>query len=89
MDGHDWTEVVGAIGIFTLLVSFPIVIIVQFAKTRRARVAGAREDEYRRLAQTAVQAQESNAHLLAALHNRLGVMETRLETLERVLKDVD
>jgi hypothetical protein len=89
MSEHDWTEVVGAIGIFTLLVSVITVTIVQVAKTRRARVVGAREEEYRRLAQTAVQAQESAARVLATLDDRLGGMESRLVSLERVLKDVD
>ncbi|WP_091098651.1 hypothetical protein [Micromonospora citrea] len=89
MSEHDWTEVVGAIGIFALLVSVITVTIVQVAKTRRARVAGAREEEYRQLARNAVEAQESAARVLAALDARLGGMETRLVSLERVLKDVD
>ena len=89
MSEHDWTEVVGAIGIFTLLVSVITVTIVQVAKTRRARAAGAREEEYRRLAQTAVEAQAASARVLAALDGRLGGMEARLVSLERVLKDVD
>ncbi|MGN9810979.1 hypothetical protein ACTMSW_16660 [Micromonospora sp. BQ11] len=89
MSEHDWTEVIGAVGIFTLLISVITVTIVQVAKTRRARAAGAREDGYRRLAEMSVQAQESNAQLLAALNGRLTGMESRLESLERVLKDVD
>ncbi|MDO3701453.1 hypothetical protein Q3W71_07135 [Micromonospora sp. C28SCA-DRY-2] len=89
MSEHDWTEVVGAIGIFTLLVSVITVTIVQAAKTRRARTAGVREEEYRRLVDSAVQAQESNARMLAALDGRLNGMETRLGSLERVLKDVE
>ncbi|MEV4540713.1 hypothetical protein [Micromonospora echinaurantiaca] len=89
MSEHDWTEVVGAIGIFTLLVSVITVTIVQTAKTRRARAAGVREEEYRRLVDSAVQAQESNARMLAALDGRLNGMETRLGSLERVLKDVE
>ncbi|WP_326564476.1 hypothetical protein [Micromonospora peucetia] len=89
MSEHDWTEVVGAIGIFALLLSVITVTIVQVAKTRRARVVGAREEEYRRLAESAVQAQEANGRVLAALDGRLGVMESRLVSVERVLKEVD
>ncbi|WBB65263.1 hypothetical protein [Micromonospora sp. WMMD812] len=89
MSEHDWTEVVGAIGIFALLISVITVTVVQFAKTRRARVLGIREEEYRRLAESAVRAQESNERLLAALDGRLGGMEDRMAALERVLRDVD
>ncbi|MGI5525210.1 hypothetical protein ACQEUX_30315 [Micromonospora sp. CA-259024] len=89
MSEHDWTEVVGAIGIFALLISVFTVTVVQLAKTRRARLESARADDYRRLAETATQAQEENARLLAAMDGRLGGMETRMTTLERVLREVD
>ncbi|MFG1867369.1 hypothetical protein [Micromonospora arborensis] len=89
MSDHDWTEVVGAIGIFALLISVFTVTVVQFAKTRRARLESARADDYRRLAETATQAQAENARLLAAMDGRLGGMETRMSTVERVLRDVD
>ncbi|MEV4495802.1 hypothetical protein AB0J84_08865 [Micromonospora arborensis] len=89
MSDHDWTEVVGAIGIFALLISVFTVTVVQFAKTRRARLESARADDYRRLAETATQAQAENARLLAAMDGRLGGMETRMSTVERVLSDVD
>ncbi|MET8350717.1 hypothetical protein [Micromonospora sp. NPDC005206] len=89
MSEHDWTEVVGAIGIFALLISVFTVTIVQLAKTRRARLESARADDYRRLAETAAQAQAENARLLAALDGRLSGMETRMGALERVLREVD
>lgn len=89
MSEHDWTEVIGAIGIFTLLISVVTVTVVQVAKTRRARYEAARADDYRRLAETAAQAQAENTRLLAALDGRLGGMETKMTTLERVLLEVD
>ncbi|MFC4020846.1 hypothetical protein ACFOW4_23280 [Micromonospora sp. GCM10011542] len=89
MSEHDWTEVVGAIGVFALLITVFTVTVVQVAKTRRARFDGARSAEYQRLAETATRVQEENARLLAAMESRLGGMETRMGTLERVLKDVD
>ncbi|MBM0204135.1 hypothetical protein AB0B74_02490 [Micromonospora parva] len=89
MSEHDWTEVVGAIGIFAFLISVVTVTVVQLAKTRRARYEAARADDYRRLAETAAQAQAENARLLAAMDGRLGGMETRMTTLERVLREVD
>ncbi|MEV7329435.1 hypothetical protein [Micromonospora sp. NPDC093244] len=89
MSEHDWTEVVGAIGIFALLITVFAVSVVQIAKTRRARLESSRSDEYRRIAETAAQAQAENARLLAALDGRLGGMETRMTNLERVLREVD
>ena len=89
MSEHDWTEVVGAIGIFALLISVFTVSVVQLAKTRRARYEAARADDYRRLAETAAQAQAENTRLLTAMDGRLGGMETRMTTLERVLREVD
>ncbi|MEV1329825.1 hypothetical protein AB0J20_09640 [Micromonospora costi] len=89
MSDHDWTEVVGAIGIFALLISVFTVTVVQVAKTRRARLAGVHEERYRQLAETAVRLQDSNDRLLAALDGRLGSMEDRMTALERVLRDVD
>lgn len=89
MSDHDWTEVVGAIGVFALLISVFTVTVVQIAKTRRARYEADRADDYRRLAETAAQAQAENARLLAAMDGRLGGMETRMTTLERVLREVD
>ncbi|MEU8165979.1 hypothetical protein AB0B97_05625 [Micromonospora sp. NPDC049004] len=89
MSEHDWTEVVGALGIFGFLISVVTVTVVQFAKTRRARYEAARADDYRRLAETAAQAQAENTRLLAALDGRLGGMDTRMATLERVLREVD
>ncbi|MFG3553524.1 hypothetical protein ACGGAQ_03965 [Micromonospora sp. NPDC047557] len=89
MSEHDWTEVVGALGVFALLISVFTVSVVQLGKTRRARLEAARADDYRRLAETAAQAQAENTRLLAALDGRLGGMETRMATLERVLREVD
>ncbi|MFF0150059.1 hypothetical protein [Micromonospora sp. NPDC005203] len=89
MSDHDWTEVVGAIGIFAFLVSVATVTIVQLGKTRRARYEAARADDYRQLAETAAQTQAENARLLAAMDGRLGGMETRMTKLERVLTEVD
>ncbi|MGV9210977.1 hypothetical protein ACTFTM_03845 [Micromonospora sp. RB23] len=89
MSDHDWTEVVGAFGVFALLISVFTVTVVQLAKTRRARYEANRADDYRKLAETAVQAQAENARLLAAMDGRLGGMETRMTTLERVLREVD
>ena len=43
MDGHDWTEVVGAFGLFALVTTVLTTLIWQFAATRRAKVQVVRE----------------------------------------------
>ncbi|HEY1177704.1 MAG TPA: hypothetical protein VGF17_16235 [Phytomonospora sp.] len=39
MTGNDWMEVIGAIGVFTLLISTVLVTVWQINATRRARLA--------------------------------------------------
>lgn len=39
MSGNDWTEVIGAIGLFTLVISTVLVTVWQINATRRARLA--------------------------------------------------
>ncbi len=82
MSEHDWTEVVGAIGIFTLLTTVIAVTIVQVATSWRAKAALAREDAYRTLAETAVRSQE-------ATERTLGELNDRMRSLERILKEVE
>ncbi|MBE1486081.1 hypothetical protein [Plantactinospora soyae] len=89
MSEHDWTEVVGAFGVFVLLTTVVTTIIVQLARTLRARAILAREDKYKTLAETAVRTQEGTERQLAELGSRLAAMETRMTSLERVLKDVE
>jgi len=89
MSEHDWTEVVGAIGIFTLLTVVITVTIVQLATSWRAKAALAREDGYRSLAESAVRTQEGTERQLAELGNRLTELDARMTSLERILKDVE
>ncbi|GAA3769587.1 hypothetical protein GCM10022225_65470 [Plantactinospora mayteni] len=89
MSEHDWTEVVGAVGLFALVISVITTIIVQVARTWRAKAVLAREGEYKRLAETAVRTQEGTERQLAELGSRLSQMEARMTSLERVLKEVE
>jgi hypothetical protein len=89
MDGHDLAEVAGAIGIFTFIITVITVIIVQVARTIRARMAFAHEDEYRKLAESGTDAQQRTEQHLGAIDGRLAAMEDRLESLEKVLKTVE
>jgi hypothetical protein len=85
----DWIEVVGAIGLFTLIITVIITVIIQIFRTVRARMAAGRADEYETLAQTAVRGQQTTERQLAEIGDRLTAMEARMASLERVLKDVE
>ncbi|MBB2740555.1 UNVERIFIED_ORG: nitrate/nitrite-specific signal transduction histidine kinase [Microbispora rosea subsp. rosea] len=89
MSGHDWTEVVGAVGLFALITTVISVTVVQLAATWRAKVTLAREAEYRKLAEGAAQAQEATERRLAELGERFGQMQTRLASIERILEQVE
>jgi hypothetical protein len=89
MSGSDWTEVVGAVGIFAFIITIITVIIVQVATTMRAKAALAREDEYRKLAERAVVLQEAIEKRLVALDEQVGQAQTRLTSIERILKQVE
>jgi hypothetical protein len=89
MDGNDWAEVVGAIGLFAFVITVITVIIIQIGATVRAKAALAREDGYRQLAERAVVAQEATERRLAALEDRLGETRTRVGAIETVLKQVE
>ena len=89
MGGHDLAEAVGAFGMFTLFTSVITVTIWQLAATRRAKVLVIREQEYRRIAEEAVTAQRSTEQLLTELNGRLAEMQSRMESLERILQTVE
>lgn len=89
MSGHAWAEVVGAIGIFTFIITVVTVIIVQVATTIRAKAALAREDEYRKLAEKSVELQETIAQRLAALDQQSAQTQARLAAIELILKQVE
>jgi hypothetical protein len=89
VSGHAWAEVVGAIGIFTFIITVVTVIIVQVATTIRAKAALAREDEYRKLAEKSVELQETIAQRLAALDQQSAQTQARLAAIELILKQVE
>jgi hypothetical protein len=82
MGGHEWAELVGALGIFAFATTVAAVTIVQVFTTRRARAALAREAEYQRLAATAVATQER-------IDSRLTDLADRTASIERILKQVE
>jgi hypothetical protein len=82
MDGHDWAEVVGAVGLFAFATTVATVIIVQVFTTWRARAALSREAEFRQLAATAIAAQEN-------IDRRLTELADHVASIERILKQVE
>ncbi|KAK1178181.1 hypothetical protein B7755_008535 [Streptomyces sp. NBS 14/10] len=89
MDGHDWTEVVGAFGLFALVTTVLTTVIWQFAATRRAKVQVVRELEYRKLAESATAAQQATDERLKEISERLAEMQGRMDSLERILETVE
>jgi hypothetical protein len=89
MSGHAGGEIAGAIGISLVVASVLTTLIWQFGATIRARAALAREQEYRRLAEKSVAAQEAAEQRLGELTDRLGDIRSRVDSLDRILKQVD
>lgn len=89
MDGHDWTEVVGAFGLFALVTTVLTTVIWQFAATRRAKAQVVRELEYRKLAESATAVQQGTEERLKEISERLADMQSRMDSLERILQTVE
>ncbi|WNV90395.1 hypothetical protein [Umezawaea sp. Da 62-37] len=89
MNWHQWQEVIAVIGVFVLLTAVITVGIWQFAVTWRAKAALAREHEYRALVERVVTAQENSERQLADLDGRLADMQSRVHSVERILKEVE
>lgn len=89
MDGHDVAEAVGAIGIFAMLIIVLVAVISRIAPTWRARAELARDQEYRALAEQAARTQQELTRQLGELSGRLTTMETRMTSVERLLREVD
>ncbi|MFC7545701.1 hypothetical protein [Plantactinospora sp. GCM10030261] len=85
MNVRAWADVIGTAGFFTLV----IVLIIQGSRIWRSRRAAVPESHYRELAEHAVRVQEETERQLRETAERLTEINTRVATLERILKDVD
>jgi hypothetical protein len=85
----DWTEVVGAIGLFAVLLAIIIVLLTQVGAWMRARMKLAREAEYRQLVERVVQGQEALSRQVGDVNDHLADVRQRLENIETVLKQVE
>lgn len=76
----------------TILVLVTIILVCAmkyFAAIRGASQRIASEDGYRTLAERATRAEETSAELLGAINSALARIETRLASVEKVLKEVE
>lgn len=89
MSSNDWTEIVGAIGVFVLVTAVVTLLIWQFGATWRARAVLAQDSQYRSIADKSAMVQESTERQLAEIGGRLAEMQSRLQAMERILKDVE
>jgi hypothetical protein len=89
MSPYDWQEIIGVVGVFVLITSVTTIGIWQLAATWRAKAALTRESEYRALAERAVAAQEGAERRLGELGERFAEMQARLQSVERILKEVE
>ncbi|SDT80872.1 hypothetical protein [Actinoplanes derwentensis] len=85
----DWTEVVGAVGVFALLIVLIVVVGTQVGGRMRARVQLSREAEYRKLAEQVVTGQESISQQLVQVNEHLADLRSRMQHIETVLKQVE
>lgn len=89
MNEHEWQEVIGAIGMFVLLIIVVTMIIWQVSASLRAKAVLAREDSYKKLAEAALSSQQQTETELATISTQLTELRDRMGTLERILKDVE
>ena len=89
MNEHEWQEVIGTIGMFVLLITVVISLIWRSAFIKRAKLQGAQDDRYLKLAERSDENQARTAEQLAALNERLARLETSSASIEETLKVVE
>ncbi|MCG8914446.1 hypothetical protein L6E12_01370 [Actinokineospora sp. PR83] len=82
-------EIAGVIGVFTLVTVVIGVTIWQLGTSWRAKAALAREASYRQLAERTVVAQEETRRELAEITARFGDLQQRVDSVERILKEIE
>jgi hypothetical protein len=85
----EWQEIIGTVGVLLLVTTVIVVLVWQFGATWRAKALLAREEEYRTIADKAVLLQERTERQLTEINGHLAEMQSRLQSLERILKDVE
>ncbi|MBO8195578.1 hypothetical protein ITI46_28590 [Streptomyces oryzae] len=89
MNEHEWQEVIGTIGMFTLLIAVVVTFVWRTAAGRRATAQLAHESAYKKLAEDAADRQQRIEQQLAEIGGKVTDLTKRTDTIERVLKDVE
>ena len=78
------------LGAFALALATVVVVtvVIQLAATWRARALVAREEEFRKLADQAVSAEQANASSARLAVEQLTSIGTRLTAIEKLLREV-
>jgi hypothetical protein len=88
-DDYTWPAVAAIIGLFILVTAVVTVLVWHRSATTRAKVQLVREKEYREIAEGAVAAQDRADRQLTEINSQLQEMRGRLDSFERILKDVE
>lgn len=85
MNGADWAGVVGAAGVFLLM----IVVVWQVAATWRARMLASREEQYKRLAAKYAELLEDNVELHRRTLDELTQARTSITSMEKMMREIE
>lgn len=85
MNGADWAGVVGAGGVFLLL----IVVVWQVAATWRARMLASREEQYKQLATKYARLLEDNVELHRRTLDELTQTRTSIASMEKMMREIE
>jgi Tfp pilus assembly protein PilO len=88
-DEYQWQAVAAIIGVFILVTAVIVVLIWRRTTTTRAKALLSRESDYRDLSEAGAKAQETLSRQLESVDARLADMQSRLDKVERILKDAE
>lgn len=86
---YDWQEIIGTVGLFTLLITVVLSLIWRKTFIKRAEMQIRQDDRYKKLAERADEHQAELAQQLAALNERIARIETSSAGIEQTLKVVE
>ncbi|MBQ0984635.1 hypothetical protein KBZ10_08920 [Streptomyces sp. F63] len=89
MNSRGWQEVIGAVGIFGMVIVIVTIVVWNMAATWRARAILARDYEYRTLAEKSTRSQDAIEQKLTEIDEHLADLRTRVQSVERVLKEIE
>ncbi|GAA2146776.1 hypothetical protein [Glycomyces algeriensis] len=89
MNEHEWPEVIGAIGMFALLIGVVLSLIWRSAFIKRVKLQYRHDDQYKELAAKAQEGQVKIAEQLAVVNERLARIEAGNASIEETLKVVE